>query len=192
MSAPELVRAFPPPPRWVRHALEQLRQAESAGIEPAGLQLLDRPWDPATCSPHVRRELWPWLDDVAAWLNRTYAWQTAHAIPSCWPAHPHLVLELAVLACLRVAAADATGPHALEEWHRYALPGFGQRMSERLGIGCPPGRHVDWPARSWDVEFTSSSAVDARHRMFEADIGDLASADGRPHRPGWGFDGATS
>ncbi|WP_241037784.1 hypothetical protein [Blastococcus litoris] len=189
--SPELAVPFPPPPRWVRHALEHLRQAEDAGLEPTGLQLLDRPWDPASCSRHVRQQLWPWLDDVAAWLNHTYAWQTTSALPACWPAHPHLVHELAVLACLRVAAADATGPQALEEWHRYALPGFTARMRERLGVGCPPGRHLDWPARSWAVEFDSPQATEARRTLFDGDIGStrLAAAQASPPR---GFRGATS
>lgn len=162
---------FPPPPREIRRALEQLRQAEEAGLEPAGLRLLDRPWDPATCSAQVRTRLWPWLDDVAAWLNHSYAWETTQAIPSCWPAHPHLVHELAVLACLRATAADAAAPHALEEWHRYALPAFHARLTERLGIGCPPGRHTDWPARSWAAEYTSPQATAARQALFDGDLG---------------------
>lgn len=175
MTSPQLSRTFPAPPRWVRQALDKLRQADDAGYAPAGLRTLDRPWDPATCSPQVRGELWPWLDDVVAWLNDAYTWQTRYAVPSCWPAHPHLVNELAALACLRVVAADATSPHALEEWHRYALPGFCARMSERLGAGCPPGRHVDWPARSWAVEYRSDQATALRRQLFHADVGPVPS-----------------
>jgi hypothetical protein len=182
---------FPDPPRAVTRALETLRQADVVGLEPAGLQLLDRPWDPAACSPRVRAELWPWLDDVAAWLNHTYAWQTAHAVPACWPAHPHLVHELAVLACLRVAAADAVTPHAMEEWHRYALPGFTVRMTERLGIGCPPGRHLDWPARSWATDYDSPQATEARRDQFDGDLG-TAPQHGRPGGLAWGPGGADS
>ena len=175
MSTTELVRRFPAPPHWVHRALEQLRQADAIGLEPAGLRL-DRPWDPATCAPHVRRQLWSWLEDVVAWLNHGYAWQTAHTLPACWPAHPHLVNELAVLACLRVAAGDATSPQALEDWHRYALPGFCNRMSERLGAACPPGRHVDWPARAWAAEYTGPQAADLRRRLFDDDVGPLPPA----------------
>ena len=171
MTASHVALPFPPPPREIRRAFEQLRQADEAGLEPAGLRLLDRPWDPATCSAHVRTRLWPWLDDVAAWLNHSYAWQTTQAIPSCWPAHPHLVHELAVLACLRATAADAAAPHALEEWHRYALPAFHARLAERLGIGCPPGRHTDWPARSWAAEYDSPQATAARQALFDGDLG---------------------
>ncbi len=171
MTASYVALPFPPPPREIRRAFEQLRQAEVAGLEPAGLRLLDRPWDPATCSPHVRTRLWPWLDAVAAWLNRSYAWQSTQAIPSCWPAHPHLLHELAVLACLRATAADAAAPHALEEWHRYALPAFHARLAERLGIGCPPGRHTDWPARSRAADYDNPHAAAERQRMFDADLG---------------------
>ncbi|SDO16295.1 hypothetical protein [Geodermatophilus sp. DSM 45219] len=170
---------FPPPPREIRRAFEQLRQAEDAGLEPAGLRLLDRPWDPATCSAPVRTRLWPWLDDVAAWLNHSYAWQTTQAIPSCWPAHPHLVHELAVLACLRAIAGDAAAPHALEEWHRYALPAFHARLAERLGIGCPPGRHTDWPSRSWAAEYDSPQATATRRALFDRDLGATRTG----HRP---------
>lgn len=190
MSTAELARPFPPPPPLVHHALELLRQAEQVGLQPAGLLLLDRPWDPATCSPLVRSQLWPWLDDVVGWLNHGYAWQTAHAVPPCWPAHPHLVHEMAVLACLRVAAGDATGPHALEEWHRYALPGFSHRMSERLGLGCPPGRHQDWPARSWAAEHASPQATERRRRLFDDDVGPLPLHPESGLRPPWGFGGA--
>lgn len=50
------------------------------------------------------------------------------------------------------------------------LPGFCERMAERIGpVGCPPGRHTDWPARSRYLEFTSVEAVDTRNRLFEAD-----------------------
>jgi hypothetical protein len=171
VSAAALVLPFPAPPQSVRTALQHLQQAEDAGLEPSGLQLLHRPWDPAACPPQLRAQLWPWLDDVAGWLNQAYAWQTASAVPSCWPAHPYLVAELAVLACLRVVAGDATTPHAMEEWHRYALPAFSTRMAERLGIGCPPGRHTDWPARSWVAEYDSLSAAEARRDLFDGDTG---------------------
>src|SRR4051812_20306105 len=178
-----MVTPFPAPPPSVRAALEQLRLAQDAGLEPTGLHWLDRPWDPAACSPHLRVQLWPWLDDVVAWLNRTYAWQTSSAIPSCWPAHPHLIHELAVLACLRASAGNALSPHAIEEWHRFALPGFQLRMSERLGIGCPPGRHLDWPARSWSTDYDSPRAAEARRALFDGDVVPPQAAD--PHLSGW-------
>lgn len=171
MTSPRLLVAFPAPPREVQYALDSLTasanwtEAQRASMDPRSL---DRPWDPSGCQPGLRAALWPWLDQVAAWVNHEYAWQSARVIPACWPRHPHLVHELAVLACLRAAACDATGPHALEEWHRYALPGFSERIADRIGpVACPPGRHTDWPASSRYLEFTA--AADHRNQLFEAD-----------------------
>ena len=189
MTGARIARPFPKPPREVRRALDHLRGAGAIGLAPAGLTELHRPWDPAACPSGLRADLWPWLDEVAAWLNHTYAWQTASAVPSCWPAHPHLVHELAMLACLRVTAAEATTPHALEEWHRYALPAFHTRMAERLGIGCPPGRHTDWPARSWAVDYDSPQATEVRQEMFDGDLGP-ARATGRSPWPADGREGS--
>ena len=59
----------------------------------------------------------------------------------------------------------------MEEWHRYALPAFHARMADRLGVGCPPGRHLDWPARSWAGEYDSVEAVEARRDLFACDAG---------------------
>ncbi len=61
---------------------------------------LPRPWDPPTCTkPALRRELWAWLDEVVTWFNHEYVWDhNAGMIPACWPQHPHLVHEIAVLA----------------------------------------------------------------------------------------------
>jgi hypothetical protein len=177
-----LLTAFPGPPRGVRSALETLSQAEAVGLEPAGLHSLDRPWDPARCSTRLRAELWPWLDDVVGWLNHTYVWRTADVIPGCWPMHPHIAAELAVLACMRVAAGEALTPHALEEWHRYALPGFLTRLVDRLGPGCSPGRHTAWPASSWVTEYGSSPTCAVRQQVFASDTTDPRAADDR-HDP---------
>lgn len=187
MTAGGLLQPFPPPPRAVRQSIDQLAasqewtERERADLDP---KTLDRPWEPAGCPPRLRLQLWGWLDDVAAWINHEYGWQTARAIPSCWPRHPHLVHELAVVACLRLAAADATDPQLLEEWHRYVLPGFCERMTDRLGgVGCAPGKHTDWPARSRHVEFTSPQALDARNQLFEADAAADTPPPDRPPPP---------
>ncbi len=82
-----------------------------------------------------------------------------------------------MLACLRVSAAHALTPHALEDWHRYALPGVHARMGERLGIGCPPGRHTDWPARSWAAEYDSLRAAEARRAFPDGDAGPRRAAE---------------
>lgn len=168
-----ILQPFPAAPLSVRLAIEQLdAAADWDATERARLATIDRPWDPAGCSPSMLRELWPWLDEVAGWINHEYGWQTARTIPSCWPQHPHLVHELAVLACLRAAAGEAIVAQALEEWHRYALPGFFERMADRLGqVGCAPGRHTDWPARSRHTEYTSTAAAERRRTAFADDAG---------------------
>ena len=50
--------------------------------------------------------------------------------------------------------------------------------AERLGIGCPPGRHVDWPARSWATEYDSPQASEARRTTFDSDIATDPAAGG--------------
>ena len=168
---------FPVPDRLVRHAFAQLRVAKSGtlaakaaelgDVKPADLPL---PWDPPSCSATLRARVWVWLDRVSAWINHEYSWQFDRMIPSCWPAHPHIAHELAVVACLRYDAGCALSPDALEDWHRYALPGFLDRMAGRLGSnGCPPGRHTDWPGRSRHQDFESASADQRRWDAFAAD-----------------------
>lgn len=168
-----ITEAFPDPPPLVHHALVQLHvarvgtDAQKANIgSPAALP---RPWDPPSCPPMIRHELWPWLDDVAAWVNHEYVWSPQRSIPGCWPAHPHIAHELAALACLRITAGTALSPDLLEEWHRYALPAFLDRMTARLENGCPPGRHTDWPGAVRHGEYTGETQVDARWEAFSAD-----------------------
>ena len=108
--------------------------------------LLPRPWDPATCrDPELRHELWEWLEDVVIWLNHEYTWDVSGLIPHCWPQHPHLVHEIAVLADQRRRAGLAMTSDALEEWHRYCLPAFVDRMRNRLRAHCDD-EHQRWPA----------------------------------------------
>ena len=56
--------------------------------------------DPATITdPSLRAEAWDWLDAVVCWFNAEYVWDpTLGVIPACWPRHPHLVHEIAVIA----------------------------------------------------------------------------------------------
>lgn len=186
MTVP-LVQPFPDPPRWVARNLEQLRGAAATNGDTLVSGTIHRPWDPAGCLPQQRKELWPWLDEVAMWINHEYVWQPAGAIPACWPAHPALVHELAVLACQRVVAVTATTPQLIDEWHRLALPTFTTRLITRLGTGCPPGRHTAWPGRSRHVEFADAEAAARRARLFAADLEsateDDPSAAGIPVRP---------
>jgi hypothetical protein len=169
-----LLLPFPAPPAVVGEALTDLaivRGGDEDEIAQLGdLAKLPRPWDPATCPDEIRQDLWEWLDSVAEWLNHEYGWRTASLIPPCWPQHPRLIRELAVLACLRASAADAITADPLEDWHRYALPGFIDRMNAALGEGgCRNGKHNDWPAAGRFDAYTSDAAATDRLDRFYAD-----------------------
>jgi hypothetical protein len=141
-AAPTLmVFPFPVPGDHVRLAYRELHIAINGTEEEkkalGNHALLSRPWEPATClDPEVRHDLWEWLEDVVIWLNREYTWDVSGLIPSCWPLHPHLVHEIAVLADQRRRAGLAMTSDALEEWHRYCLPAFTERMRNRLRAHC--------------------------------------------------------
>lgn len=177
MSKHAITWAFPQPGRLIRHAFGQLRVAQFGTEEEKAEQLgdinpadLPRPWDPPTCPVALRKHVWAWLDRVAAWINHEYVWQADRVIPSCWPAHPHIARDLAVVASLRYNAGFAFQPDTLEDWHRYALPAFLDRMATRLGPNaCPPGKHTDWPSSGRFRDFESAGAVERRGRAFDAD-----------------------
>ena len=71
------------------------------------LERLDHPWEPARCGRALRAELWHWLEDVAGWVNHEYGWGVERLIPPCWPRHPHIAHELAVLADQRYSAGQS-------------------------------------------------------------------------------------
>jgi hypothetical protein len=164
----------PPPPPAVILALSRLRAlrnddpAAVAALSPA--DDLARPWEPSTCTPRLREQIWSWCDAVAAWINHDYAWRPDHLIPACWPAHPHIAHELPVLACLRVDADAALDADALEAWHRDALPHFLDRLAARLGAaGCRTGTHTGWPAAARDGAYHGEAAVTDRQRRIHVD-----------------------
>lgn len=177
-----IVTPFPVPPRPVQQALNTLatmHSGDSQAIRKLGdISDLPRPWDPGSCDDELRPYLWRWCDAVAMWTNREYGWRPAGMIPACWPAHPHLAHDLPVLACLRLTAEAAYSPELLEDWHRYALPMFLDRMTSRLGDGgCRSGKHADWPAASRYDADTAPAAAAQRGRHFDAD-----TSPGRPLR----------
>lgn len=184
-SAPrELIAAFPRAGRRVEHAYTELdlaagsgtRQQQSALGDP---RLLARPWDPASCvDPDLRAEIWPWLEQVVTWLNHEYVWDPDAMVPSCWPSHPHLVHEIAVLADLRRRAGLALTADALEEWHRYALPAFTDRMRGRLRQHCQDGGHQGWPALGRQTRHLAAEQMRDRESAYRAD----ANAADRPAR----------
>ena len=165
---------FPSPPNSVIRVLDMLailRRGDPEEIKEAGIEAdVPRPWDPATCPADLREEVWAWCDDVAAWINHEYAWRPAQMIPPCWPHHPHIARELAVLAFLRWTAEASTSPEAVEDWHRYTFPMFCERMLSRLGEStCRTGEHSVWPAESRYHSYVGEKATEDRQRAFHED-----------------------
>ena len=143
--------------------------------------LLPRPWDPATCQdPLLRQEVWDWLEEFVVWFNREYVWDpNAGMIPSCWPQHPHLVHEIAVLADQRRRAGIATTSDLLEDWHRYAVPAFIDRMKARLKNQCDDS-HPSWPARGRHARLMNE--FDTRLRAYGSDVTTLTQQLAQHHR----------
>jgi hypothetical protein len=173
-SPAPLVEGFPTPGRLVRLAYRELDLAASeAKDRPQAFgetHRLPRPWDPATCqTPQLRKELWSWLDAVVTWLNVEYVWDVAATVPGCWPLHPHLVHEIAVLADQRRQAGQALTSDALEEWHRYSLPGFVERMKARLRGHCEDD-HQPWPANGRHHRHQAEPSQRRRADAYQADI----------------------
>ena len=179
-----ITAAFPLPGPLVRLAYSELELA-SSGTEHqrralGTLSALPRPWDPPSCRPALRAQVWAWLDQVAGWINHEYVWAPDRFIPSCWPAHPHIAHELAVIADLRRTAGHSLTGDALEEWHRYGLPAFLDRVASRLGPCCGPAKHDDWPAAGRQREYGSKRASQNRSELFSQDVGSLADSDRYP------------
>src|SRR4026207_1469966 len=127
------IEPFPVPGRLVQLAYRELdlvsNGAQDHLLALKALRNLPRPWDPASCeTPQLRKEVWSWLEAVVTWLNPEYVWDAADVIPPCCPPHRPLVHEIAVLADQRRRAGLGLGSDALEEWHRYSLPSFTERM----------------------------------------------------------------
>lgn len=171
-----LVRAFPTPGPRLGTAYRDLYLAtEGSDNQKATVgdpSLLPKPWDPPTCrNPHLRAELWDWLDQVVLWLNHEYVWDPDGMIPPCWPQHPHLIHELAVLADQRRRVGHALDSNGLEEWHRYTLPGFLDRLHARLRAHCDQD-HQPWPARGRYARHN-----DHRQDAFNDDVRSLLPAE---------------
>lgn len=179
-----IVTSFPLTPPLVTQALRDLATVKTLAASLGGrddtktleqldafgdIDCLPRPWEPATCTKAIRAQLWPWLDDVAAWINHQYTWDAERAIPECWPLHPRIAHELPVVACLRVTAVLDIVPDKLEDWHRYTLPMFIDRFT--ADNHCQPGKHVPWSGTNRHQRFTESPARDNRHRLFHLDTG---------------------
>jgi hypothetical protein len=183
MTEPGLMAApFPTPPGVVAGVLDELRIAAAAtdetDHEARRVALLPRPWDPPSCLPEIRLSMYAWLDAVVAWINEEHTWRTDRVIPVCWDLHPHVVHELATVACLRWEATLARTPAALEEWHRFTLPAFLGRVVDRIGeTGCPPGRHQPSPGMGRNAIYRDASeSARRRQRRWTDEAGTLTSA----------------
>lgn len=89
--------------------------------------------------------------------------------PQLWALHPHLVHEIAVLAdqCRRVGLAMTSD--AFEEWHRYCLTAFTDRMRNRLRAHCSD-EHKSWPAKPRHNEHLADASRQRRENTFAHDI----------------------
>ncbi len=118
-----MAKAFPAPSPIVVGALDELRLATVSPPESVSelrtLATLPRPWDPPTCPTELRRLIYAWLDEVALWINEEHTWRVERVIPICWVDHPHIVHEVATVACLRWETEHAASAAVLEDWHRY-------------------------------------------------------------------------
>ncbi|MCE0536108.1 hypothetical protein LWF15_11360 [Kineosporia rhizophila] len=152
-------------------AMAMVAAGDQDVIEALGdVHQLPRPWDPGTCPAPLRAQIWHWCDLVAGWINAQLLWRPTQMIPACWPAHPHIAHELPLLACQRLNAEKSFDPAALEEWHRYTLAYFLDRLRDRLGdSSCRDGKHMDWPGRARQQSFQSPAAMFQRGEHFAAD-----------------------
>jgi hypothetical protein len=170
-----LIQPFPLPERLVQLAYRELELASNDAQDQLlalrDLRDLPRPWDPATCgTPQLRKEVWSWLEAVVTWLNHEYVWDVVDVIPPCWPQHPHLVHEIAVLADQRRRAGLALTSDALEDWHRYSLSSFTERMRTRLRNHCQED-HQSWPAKGRHTRHIAESSRYRRMHAYAADMG---------------------
>jgi hypothetical protein len=176
-----LVQPFPQPGRLVQFAYRQLDLATSRQQDHLlplhDLATLQRPWDLGTCqTPQLRKEVWFWLEAVVTWLNHEHVWDVADVIPPCWPQHPHLVHEIAVLADQRHRAGQALSSDPLEEWHRHSLPEFTERMKTRLRNHCQED-HQTWVAKGRYSRHVGEGSLCRRLDAYAADVRALKSTD---------------
>lgn len=174
LDAGPMVEPFPYPGPALQAAMDRLQFESTSPPENESdvraLTELPRPWDPGTCPAPLRHELWPWLDKVAAWINEQHLWNMAHnGIPECWPDHPHLVHDLAAVACSRYYTRFSPSPAELNAWHTYCLPEFLNRLHHRLGDGCQPRRHLPCPRAERDRQYWDEKSWAAREDRFASD-----------------------
>ena len=133
---------------------------------------LPRPWEAAACTDSaLRAELWVWLEAFVSWVNEECLWDPGDLVPPCWPHHPHLVHELAVLAVQRRQASRTPTAWALEQWQTHSLPAFLTRAHTRLRRHCDTD-HQPSPATAAHRRHQSAPEVQGRQTRFEEDVAD--------------------
>ncbi|MFE9751013.1 hypothetical protein ACFYOT_39425 [Saccharothrix saharensis] len=157
----------------------------SAALEPSAeqdmvvlLALLDA--EPAA----VRRTPWTWAalsHEEAAALRRTvrrwvadynlvHAVSSRELIPDCWPQHPGLAYDLAVMVWVYYDSHHdrRTSPLMAGDYHLRYLPGFRSRLDRWLGsdpTSCRAGEH---PA-SWRATPGEALRPADHHRPVDGD-----------------------
>jgi len=91
------------------------------------------------------------------------------------------VHEIAVLADQRRRASHAFTSDALEEWHRYSLPAFTERMKTRLRSHCEDG-HQAWPAKGRHTRYTAETSRRAREEHYARDVAALRPTEAKGRR----------
>lgn len=189
MKTEPLIQPFPMPDSdlirdayWNLYLSEEGTEQQKEYLGDASL--LPRPWDIATCTrPDLRCDIWQWYEDVVTWFNHEYVWDPAAGfIPPCWPLHPHLVHEIGTLADQRRRVALAINSNAMEEWHRYSVPNFFDRLRERVKQHCDDN-HQAWPARTRYARHVSEGESATRSRAAAADAAGVTSATSTPLVP---------
>ena len=151
MTGQPMARPFPQPGPLVGLAYRELQQAANGTLD----QILAPRRLFMSCRGRGNRNLarrscaarsGPGSTEVVDWLNTDYCWDPDGLIPACWPHHPHLVHEIAMLADQRRIAGQAFTSDLLEEWHRYTLPSFHDRLRSRIRSHCDDS-HQPWPAK---------------------------------------------
>lgn len=189
MSPARLVWRFPmPDSELIDTAYYRLERSE-IGTETEKALLgdhneLPKPWDVASCEDvRLRRDVWDWYERVVTWFNHEYVWDPAAGmIPPCWPLHPHLVHEVGVLADQRRRIEMASTGNALEEWHRYVVPGLLDRIQKRVKQHCDEV-HQPWPARARFARQQTAQQIQARFSAFEGDLTAESAEDDAPGGP---------
>ena len=126
------------------------------------------------------------LEAVVTWLNHEHVWDVADVIPTCWPQHPDLVHEVAVLADQRHRAGQALTSDPLEDWHCHSRPSFTERMKSRLRNHYQED-HQSWPAAGRYTRHLGEASRLRRIKAYAADIRAAKSTDDQDQSPRLGL-----